>query len=65
MQREDPAPEAPPRSQQAKRTLGEGVGGSLPALFEGPLWNSFQTEMVPSMTLLCLKLEVVLWEKNT
>lgn len=36
---------------------------SISTLQHGPLWSFFQTEMVPSMTWLGLKSEMVLWTK--
>lgn len=39
------------------------LGKLFPTLLWGPLWSSFHTEVVPSMTLFGLKLEIVLWAK--
>lgn len=61
MQREDPAPEAPPRSQQAKEDPGR-VGSLLSPVLRVPL--EFLSDRNGSIHDFAYWLEVVLWEKK-
>lgn len=55
-------PSAAQRGQPSQRGSQE-EGGWETHIFCPAFSSLFQTEIVPSMTSLCLKLEVVLWEK--